>query len=312
MTKEIWKTWKLIQSVVEVVSCLRVLTASERIAIRAWVVIFKGKMDRVNSNNPVINTNKLPPPIDLTRHYSALTKDRKVSKVKGFYKYYAIPNLVSLAGGLPNNNYFPFDTLEATAALPDRWKPTPNTSGNVAPPKGRDDLHRIGTSNANTKNRDSDSGARVLVPKTSDSADIFFKIDLKTVLQYGTAVGFPPLLNYIKQFVEKNLHPNVPYDGGPEVILTTGATDGFSKSLEALSNPWHETRDGIEDREGILVEEFAYMNAVQTAQARGLNIVPVAVDDQGMCNEGPGGLLDVLENWDVGRGKRPYLIYTVS
>lgn len=60
------------------------------------------------------------------------------------------------------------------------------------------------------------------------------------------------------------------------------------------------------------MEEFAYMNAIQTAQPRGLNIVPVTIDAEGMKANGKGGLEDVLENWDANKGKRPHLIYTVT
>ena len=46
--------------------------------------------------------------------------------MKAFYKYFTIPGIGQLAGGLPNNYYFPFDTLEAKVAEPNRWQPTPN------------------------------------------------------------------------------------------------------------------------------------------------------------------------------------------
>lgn len=62
----------------------------------------------------------------------------------------------------------------------------------------------------------------------------------------------------------------------------------------------------------MLVEQFEYMNAVQSASPRGLNIAPVALDDEGMRADGPGGLKDVLENWDFKKGKRPHLMYTVT
>lgn len=54
------------------------------------------------------------------------------------------------------------------------------------------------------------------------------------------------------------------------------------------------------------------MNAVQAAKPRGLNIVPVAIDDEGMKAHGNGGLYDVLDTWDTARGKRPHMIYTVT
>ena len=116
----------------------------------------------------------------------------------------------------------------------------------------------------------------------------------------------------MRQFTIENLHPNIPYKGGPEIILTCGSTDGFSKAIDALSNPWIAERDWVRDREGILCEEFAYMNAIQTCRPRGLNIVPVGIDDEGMRASGKGGLEDVLENWDPSKGKRPHLIYTVT
>ena len=54
------------------------------------------------------------------------------------------------------------------------------------------------------------------------------------------------------------------------------------------------------------------MNAVQSARPRGLNVVPVKIDLEGMVPGGKGGLEDVLENWDVRQGKRPHLLYTVT
>ncbi|KAF7503783.1 hypothetical protein GJ744_003275 [Endocarpon pusillum] len=54
------------------------------------------------------------------------------------------------------------------------------------------------------------------------------------------------------------------------------------------------------------------MNAIQAARPRGLNVVPVAVDDEGMLATGKDGLADVLENWDKDKGKRPRLMYTVT
>lgn len=212
--------------------------------------------------------------------------------------------IILMRAGLPNNNYFPFDTLEAKAALPNRFKPTPNVP--VDPPSSLPaQLAKLSTSDAST-------ASRVVVPKAVLSDNILRNIDLKSALQYGTAQGYPPLYSFLRQFTRENLHPNVPYAGGPEIILTCGSTDGFSKAIEALSNTWTENRDWIRDREGLLVEEFAYMNAIQAARPRGLNIVPVALDAEGMLASGKGGIEDVLENWDESKGKRPHLIYTVT
>ena len=196
--------------------------------------------------------------------------------------------------GLPNDDYFPYDTLEAKTALPNRWVPTPNKP--VDPPS------------ASTKQLSS----HLEVPKAANTLDPLRKIDLRSALQYGTAQGYPPLYQFIRQFVTQHLHPNVPYNGGPEVVLTCGSTDGFSKAIQALSNEWSDGYDPVEAREGLLCEEYAYMNAIQTARPRGMNIVPVGIDNEGMRAEGPGGLRDVLENWDHRRGQIPHLMYTVT
>ncbi|KAI9852482.1 MAG: hypothetical protein M1838_000576 [Thelocarpon superellum] len=232
-------------------------------------------------------------PLDLSHHFSRSVKSRQQSSIKDFYKFFAIPGIGNLAGGLPNQSLFPYDTLEAAVALPQRFTPTPNyPSGSSLP-----------TDPAAT---------RLLVPKISGKDDVLRKIDLTTALQYGTAQGYPPLHNFLRDFTRENLNPNVPYAGGPEIILTCGNTDGFAKTLETFSNEWSELRDWKRDRQGLLVEEFAYMNAIQAAQPRGLQIVPVGMDGEGMRADGKGGLEDVLSNWDEENGKRPHIMYTVT
>jgi len=151
--------------------------------------------------------------------------------------------------------------LEAATATPDRFKPTPNDP--VDPPTEK---------LAKTTLSDGVKSSRVLVPHDSAESNILRKIDLTTALQYGTAQGYPPLYTFIRAFAQTNLHPNTPYKGGPEVILTCGSTDGFAKTLECFTNIWDEERDWIREREGLLCEEFAYMNAIQAARPRGLNV----------------------------------------
>lgn len=243
-----------------------------------------------------------PPPKDLSHHLSRNAKNRLPSSIKQFYKYFQIPGIGQLAGGLPNQYYFPFDTLEAKVARPERWEPTPNKP--VDPP--------IATSSHTTNSPLNQPQSSLKVPHTSKAQNPLKKIDLASALQYGQAQGYPPLYYFIRQFTQENLHPNCPYKGGPEVLLTCGSTDGFSKVLAALSNEWSEEKDWVRDREGLLVEEFCYMNAIQAARPRGLNIASVKIDSQGMLAEGPGGLRDVLENWDYKKGKRPHLMYTVT
>ncbi|QVM11616.1 hypothetical protein D8B26_006262 [Coccidioides posadasii str. Silveira] len=242
---------------------------------------------------------KLRPPRNFSHYYSFATKNRQGSSVKEFYKYFAIPGIHNLAGGLPHVSYFPFDSLEATVAFPHRL---PRESSS----------HRLQNPGRIVSTATSLPSRKVTIPKESDTSDVLRKVDLATALQYGAIDGYPPLRSFIRQFVRENLLPSLPYEGGPEVILTCGATDGLSKTIEIFTDVWVEDRDRIGERQGLLCEEFAYMNAIQTAQPRGINIVPVVVDSQGMRVEGKGGLADVLDNWDFSRGRRPHLMYTVT
>jgi DNA-binding transcriptional MocR family regulator len=219
---------------------------------------------------------------------------------------------------LPNNLYFPFDTLEAKVARPDRWEPTPNRP--IDPPSS-EALAALSlqseTSSKKNKSKTSSSPLgqpqdALVVPHTLSEQNPVKKIDLASALQYGTAQGYPPLYYFIRQFTRDHMHPNCPYKGGPEVIMTCGNTDGLNKALLAFNNEWSEDKDWVRDREGLLCEEFAYMTAIQAAKPRGMNIVPVGIDDEGMRAEGKGGLKDVLENWDFKLGKRPHLMYTVT
>lgn len=43
---------------------------------------------------------ELKKPIDLSHHFSRVTKARKESSIKEFYKYFLIPGIGNLAGGM--------------------------------------------------------------------------------------------------------------------------------------------------------------------------------------------------------------------
>ena len=42
----------------------------------------------------------LQPPVDLSHHFSYVTKNRQTSKIKQFYKYLQAPGVQNLAGGI--------------------------------------------------------------------------------------------------------------------------------------------------------------------------------------------------------------------
>ncbi|KAI2623341.1 aromatic amino acid aminotransferase [Hypoxylon sp. NC1633] len=243
-----------------------------------------------------------PMPKDMSHHYSDVTKARAPSKMKEFYKYFLIPGIGQLAGGLPNPNHFPFDTIEAQTATPNRWTPSPN----------RPSTDDLSSQMAGTVISKEATASHVVVPHDAPTSDLIKKIDLTTALQYGQADGYLPLRSFIRQFARDCLHPNVPYRGGPEVIFTVGSTDGMSKSLEVFTNIWVEGKSDIRDRPGMLTEVFMYSSVLTQAEPRGVQVVAVEMDEEGMAPYGPGSLEDVLANWDYSKGKRPHFMYTVT
>ncbi|KAH6655278.1 aromatic amino acid aminotransferase [Truncatella angustata] len=251
-----------------------------------------------------------PLPKDMSHHFSDVTKARVPSAMKQYYKYFQIPGIGQLAGGLPNTRFFPFDTLEAQAARPDRWTPTPNHPNSDSLSS---QLASASLSASRTKKQDDPSiASHITVPTYAQTSDPLKKIDLASALQYGQAVGYPPLVSFLRQFARENLHPNVPYRTGPDVALTVGATDAMSKTLDLFTNIWVEGKNDIRERPGMLSEVFMYPSVLSQASPRGVQAVPVEMDDGGMAVDGPGGLEDVLANWDPSKGKRPHLMYTVT
>jgi hypothetical protein len=57
---------------------------------------FKRSAQNPKVANPAIEQK---PPLDLSHYFSRVTKVRQQSKVKDFYKYFAIPGIANLAGG---------------------------------------------------------------------------------------------------------------------------------------------------------------------------------------------------------------------
>lgn len=168
------------------------------------------------------------------------------------------------------------------------------------------------TQKSTRKNDTVTVSSHITIPKMAPQTDPTKRIDLATALQYGTAGGYPPLLSLVRQFTKELLHPTIPYRGSAQVIITCGSTDGFSKAVQLICNNWNPLRDPIASRPGMLCERYVYNNAIACVEPRGIQVVPVEIDSEGMMAKGAGGLKDVLENWDYDKGMLPHFIYSVT
>ena len=227
--------------------------------------------------------------IDLSHHLSAFARNRKLSPLKGYYKYIQRPGMISLAGGafllqawpaqfsdslltgLPGPEYFPYDSLKANILVNNRF-PTDGSTENGAlfwlwnlfsPPQ---------------------STETISIPKYADKPQ---GIDIASSLQYSMTRGLPQLSTI---FTEISTRIHQPRYANFTTLAHVGNTDGWAKVVVTLCNP----------NEGVLCDEWTYPSALAGMQPYGVSAIPVQMDDQGMCSS---ALREILVSWDeVARG----------
>lgn len=204
---------------------------------------------------------------DLTHLLSAESKSRQNSPLKCAFKYYNQPGITFLGGGLPLSDYFPFNKVTADI-------PTPSFSQGI----GADIIGENKTTIEVFK-RANDN----LEPK---------QVELARSLQYGFTEGPKELLEFLKEHTEMIHKPK--YDDW-DLIVSVGNTEAWESTLRTFC-----TRGDT-----ILVEEFSFSSALETAHAQGVNTFPIPMDEFGIL---PEKLNEILNNWI---GIKPKLIYTI-
>ncbi|KAB8208818.1 pyridoxal phosphate-dependent transferase [Aspergillus parasiticus] len=199
---------------------------------------------------------------------STEAKSRKVSTLKGAAKYLKNPGLISLGGGLPSPEYFPFEELDIKVPTPPGFTPEATRESGTVVHAGKSDI-REGKS----------------------------LYDLEVALNYGQATGAPQLLRYVTEHTE--LIHNPPYSDW-QCCLNCGSTFGWDVALRLF----------CERGDYIMMEEYTFSSAQETALPQGLKVAPVKMDEEGLL---PESLDEVLSNWDESaRGARkPFVLYTI-
>jgi len=207
-------------------------------------------------------------PKDLSHLLSEEAKSRQPSPLKTAFKYYADPNVVFLGGGLPLSDYFPWNKITAESPA------APFRNGIGAVPQSADEK------------------VIVELAKHSSENGHHQDIPLSRSLQYGYTEGQPELVDFIREHT-KLVH-NIPYQGW-DVVSTIGNTQSWDATLRTFCG-----RGDV-----ILVEEFSFSSALETANALGITQFPVPMDDFGII---PEKLESVLNDWT---GPKPKLLYTI-
>ncbi|WWC89986.1 uncharacterized protein L201_004916 [Kwoniella dendrophila CBS 6074] len=229
----------------------------------------------------------LPQAKDLSHHFNQTTKNREASTLKELYRYAGVPGMITMAGGIPHPEVFPFETLSATILAHDAFPLDPPR----VPKKGKSLIEWLfsPTSLPTTS---------FTIPKWSPKPVDPKTIQLSTSLQYQAATGPPALPLFLREYVSKVYKPAY---SDWDVLVNVGNTDGWSKIINLLA----------EKGDAILVEEWTYPSAVNSFLPYECKTVPIKMDKEGML---PEHLEKVLSEWNEeerGGKKRPHIMYTI-
>ncbi|KIX01807.1 uncharacterized protein Z518_09534 [Rhinocladiella mackenziei CBS 650.93] len=134
------------------------------------------------------------------------SKSRQPSSLKGAMKYFR-PETISLCGGLPSSDYFPFEQISAKLPLPPQFSEVDTAISGEIFSSGKHDAR--------------------------DGKSLF---DLSIALNYGQSMGPGALLRFITEHTE--IVHNPPYSDW-EICLSTGSTSALEISLRMFAERGH-------------------------------------------------------------------------
>jgi 2-aminoadipate transaminase len=113
--------------------------------------------------------------------------------------------------------------------------------------------------------------------------------------QYPEPRGLPELRGVAQARFERNHHVRPPLE---DIVITNGAMQGLQLSAQGLAHRG----------DTVVLEEFEYVGTIRVFKQCGLDLVPVAIDDEGMRMD---DLERVLQH-QAETGRKPAFIYTTA
>ncbi|KAF7715387.1 Uncharacterized protein PECH_002812 [Penicillium ucsense] len=195
-------------------------------------------------------------------------KSRQASTLKGAARYLKNPGIISLGGGLPSAEYFPFESIDIKVPNPPGFSPEATQQFGAVLHAGKHDIR--------------------------DGKSLY---DLEIALNYGQATGSAQILRFATEHTE--IIHNPPYSDW-QCTMTSGSTYAWDTALRVLT----------ERGDYILMEEYTFSSAAETAFPLGVKTIGVPIDAQGLI---PEAMDEILSNWDEkARGARkPHVLYTI-
>ncbi|KAF8298290.1 PLP-dependent transferase [Clavulina sp. PMI_390] len=223
---------------------------------------------------------------DLSHHFSELAKGRAPSPLKSILRMTPkVPGIISMAGGAPHPDYFPFDSLSAEALVQDAYSVNSTASPSHSQPQSSGIITWLWDSFFTSSAVPTKT---MTIPKYDVDRS---NIQLSEYLQYDIAVGKAELIEFIRNFTRSVFKPA---RADAVNMLHGGNTVAFAHCIETFCN----------SGEFLLVEEWAYTSALHAVRPYGVKPLGVPLDSQGMRSD---ALEDILSNWDA----KARVMYTV-
>ena len=186
-------------------------------------------------------------------------------------RYMKKPGLISLGGGLPRSEYFPFDSLTMKVPVP------PEFSEDAIETSGKD----------------------ITIGKY-DAQKPEMEYDLAIGLNYGQATGSPQMLRWVTEHTELVFHP--PYADWRS-CLTVGSTGALEQALRMFCD---KNRG-----DAVLMDEFAFSTALDTTEPLGIKVIGVEMDNEGLLPESMDAILSNWDPKERNGVRKPHVLYTV-
>lgn len=182
--------------------------------------------------------------------------------------------MISLGGGLPSSENFPYSEISFTVPRPPHFLEEESLAGGM----GTAQTVAIGK-------YDAKAGAS--------------EYDISIGLNYGQATGSPQMMRFITEHTE--LVHNPPYADW-QVCQTVGSTGALEQTFRMLCDSARN--------DSILTEEYSFSTALETLRPQGIKAFGVQADVEGLL---PESMDAILSNWDecARRARKPHVLYTV-
>jgi 2-aminoadipate transaminase len=117
----------------------------------------------------------------------------------------------------------------------------------------------------------------------------------RMLAQYPDQRGLPELRGVAQARFERNHHVRPPLE---DIVITNGAMQGLQLSAQGLARPG----------DCVVLEEFEYVGTIRVFKQCGLELLPVAIDDEGMRMDA----LEAVLQRQASMGRKPAFIYTTA